>query len=141
MSVGDNTPITAAMLKECVREAVGEAVAKWNEKLEFLESEIQDLKEENEKLKAIMSKISTTSAVKAIDADVYNRKWNLIIQGIEGVQGEDEATTAKKVRDLAKKKLKLDNAESPQTMPFAACHRLSREKNAGIIVRFSNLAD
>ena len=139
--MGDNTPITVAMLKECVREAVGEAMAKWTEKIESLETEIVDLKEENEKLQAAVSKISTTCALKAIDADMYSRKWNLIVQGIEGVKGENEKITEKKVRDLAKKQLKLDDAENPQIMPFAACHRLSREKNAGIVIKFSNLND
>ena len=94
--VGDNTPITAANLNEYVKAAIDSAMAKWTEKVNFLETEIVDLKEENRLLKDQINKMATTTAIKSIDAYVYNRKWNVIIHGIDGAAGEAEDETAKK---------------------------------------------
>ena len=139
--VGDNTTITAANLNEYVKAAVDSAMAKWSEKINFLESEIIDLKEENRLLKDQMNKMGTITAIKSIDADVYNRKWNVIIHGIDGAAGEAEDETAKKVREMAAENLKIPCAMDSTKVPFAACHRLAQKDNAGIIVRFTNLND
>jgi regulator of replication initiation timing len=155
--MSDNT-LTKENLDQCVRAVVDSAMVKWYEKLDKLEGEIASLKEEVAVLKAEnidlkdkmdlsneatdqMNKIATVQAIHNIDSDVYNRKWNLVIQGIEGPAGETEEVTTQKVRKMAEEKLKIAAAADPMKMPFAACHRLSQKANAGIIIRFTNLTD
>ena len=68
---------------------------------------------------------------------MQRRKWNLIIHGIQGDAKEDGAVTRQSCIDFAKTVLKVTDADPTA---FAACHRLSQEANAGIIVRFVDLA-
>ena len=81
--------------------------------------------------------IPTTTIGKQLEIDVHRRKWNLVIHGIDGGAGEDEATTRQTCKDFAKHVLKVDDADATL---FSVCHRLSPKPNAGIIIRFVDLA-
>ena len=155
--MGDNTvnPAILAAISEAVESAVARAIEPWRQELTKLRSEMEKLREEKEALSFEISNLkdqyqltkkdlttkAATSALKATDAEVHGRKWNLVVQGIPGEKGENEATTEQKVREMAATDLKIKTAINPQQMPFSACHRLQQKGNAGIIVRFSNLAD
>lgn len=78
-----------------------------------------------------------TSYVLSIDA--HRRKWNVILHGVEGQLKEDEETTRKKTTDFAHTYLGLSKSDA-DTTAMSACHRLSNKKNAGVIVRFGDLA-
>ena len=83
-----------------------------------------------------MHSIATQLAMQTLDIDMHRRKWNVLIQGINGVEDENEDVTRTKCASFARDTLELADA-SPSD--FAACHRLKREKDAGIIVRFVDL--
>ena len=153
-------------VQSAVQSAVDAAMSKWLSRIETLENELTLLKQENSNLKAsldsakaitevqsmdlesiqerntesqkLISKLATTTAIQSINADMYSRKWNLIIHGLNGPKGESEANTEAKVRSMGTSLLKLTTVA---TAPFAACHRLSQRENAGIIVKFVNLTD
>jgi hypothetical protein len=132
-------------ITEHVPKAVDSAMKKWTERLEELEerceaAETKAAKAEKEVacLTQELKELSVTNAMHAVDRDVYSRKWNLIIGGLPGTENEPENSTEAKVRDMAKFQLKIQSAHS---MTLAACHRLSRDKNAPIIVKFINLND
>ena len=84
-----------------------------------------------------MSELAEGLAKKQLEVDVHRRKWNLVIHGIDGGAGEDEAVTRQTCKDFAKTVFKVDDAEATL---FSACHRLSQKPNAGIIIRFVDLA-
>ena len=70
--------------------------------------------------------------INILDIDTDRRKWSIIINGLEGDQGEKEQETRAKVRKIAKDKLEVTGVD---LHPFSACHRLSSEKEAGIIIK------
>ena len=143
--MGDNTGVsheTLSAIDACVQNAVQAALhaamENWQQKVAVLEERIESLETENTNLKKFITKATTISAIKQIDDDVYSRKWNLIIHGLTGEKGEKEENTERKVREMASAKLGI---ETSSTTPFAACHRLSQNKDAGIIIKFVNLND
>ena len=71
-----------------------------------------------------------------LDLDTHCRKWSLIVNGLQGNQGETEMETRAKVRTFAVDKLNVEGADSHS---FGACHRLSQTAKAGIIIRFNDL--
>ena len=84
-----------------------------------------------------ITKVASALAERMLDMEIHGRKWSLIINGLDGVAGEDDVTTRVKCVSLAKDLGVSDAA----TTTFAACHRLDHSKaNAGIIVRFTDLA-
>ena len=155
--MSDNTvsPAILAAIHEAVESAVSRAIEPWRNELqelrlkmtqmqdekEALSFELASSREEIDKLQKKSEDRATTSALKATDAEVHSRKWNLIIHGIPGEKGECETSTEQKVRDFAATDLRIEEAKNRESLPFSACHRLQQKQNAGIIVRFSNLAD
>ena len=85
-----------------------------------------------------INEVATALALQTLDMDVHRRKWNVIIQGLKGHAGESEEITKGKVIRFARDSLKIVNTESLQ---LAACHRLKRAPDAGIILRFVDLSD
>ena len=69
--------------------------------------------------------------------DAHRRKWNVVVHGLEGPSKESEAETRKTCLEFAKNVLKVEDAEKTR---MSACHRLSNKKDAGIIIRFTDLA-
>ena len=84
-----------------------------------------------------MAKVAEALAQQTLRIDVHRRKWNMIVHGVDGAAGEDEGTTRSKCLKFAKESLRVSDAEDHH---IAACHRLSRKPNAGIIVRFCDLS-
>ena len=82
--------------------------------------------------------IATALEFQTLDLDVHRRKWSLTFQGLEGVAGESEVVTRKACISLAKASLGVKDAKEED---LAACHRLKREANAGVILRFRDLSD
>lgn len=85
-----------------------------------------------------VSKIAASLAWQTLDIDLHRRKWSLILQGISNLPNESEEDTRKAALDFAKEKLKVANTDATH---LSACHRLSRDANSAIIVRFTDLAD
>ena len=65
------------------------------------------------------------------------RKWSLVIHGLDGGASEDGEVTRQTCKDFAKTVLKVEDAEATI---FSACRRLSQRPNAGITIRFVDLA-
>ena len=113
--------------------------------IQDIEKSIQEtdrqLKEFKEKTIPDLEKKCLDMTVKTclnnLDLDTHRRKWTLILNGIQGEAGEQEKDTRTKVRDFASKQLKVAGVDHHG---FAACHRLAQTQNAGIIVRFLDLA-
>ena len=78
-----------------------------------------------------MKELSTAMAIKILDNDIHDRKWSLIINGLKGQAGENQKETRRKCIELAKNHLGVNDAESTL---MSACHRLSQQKDAGIIM-------
>lgn len=148
-------PRILAAIKQVIHEEVGSRLAridealaslvKVNERMEALEKSMQFTAERldatvKQLLPAItdhMAQLADGLVQQTLQIDVHRRKWNLILHGVDGPAGEDEAATRSTCVSFANSVLKVSDAKSTQ---FAACHRLSGKANAGIIVRFSDLA-
>ena len=84
-----------------------------------------------------LAKLSEGLAQQTLQMDVHRRKWNLIIHGIDGPAGEEEAATRASCTKFARDTLRVADADATR---YSACHRLSGTANAGVIVRFCDLA-
>lgn len=114
-------------------------------KVDTIEASVQFVTDQVEDINAtILPNVSKHTADVAcalsmymLDIDVHRRKWSLLIHGVKGQTGEDEAQTRQAVTKLAKQHLRVADADTTQ---LSACHRLSQQNDAGIIVRFCDLA-
>ena len=84
-----------------------------------------------------MARIAESLAHQTLQIDVHMRKWNVVIHGIDGPAEEEEGVTRTKCVNFALEVLKVADVDA---WHLAACHRLSRKANAGIILRFTDLA-
>lgn len=77
---------------------------------------------------------------KQLQLDVWGRKWNLVIKGIDGKGGEDSSETTRKLRETLETKLNMAK-ETVENMTFQAVHRLKGGKpdRKNIIARWVNL--
>ena len=73
------------------------------------------------------------SMERSLRPDTYIRKENLTFSGIPEDKTESNQTTIKKIRNIFKEKLGIEDAENKQ---FQRCHRLGTKKPRDIIVRF-----
>ena len=85
-----------------------------------------------------VARVSEALARQTLNIDVHRRKWNMIIHGVDGAAEEPESVTRASCIKFAKDVLKVKDVENCH---LAACHRLSRKANAGIIVRFCDLRE
>jgi hypothetical protein len=145
-AVHDAISIEIKKVHEVVQLAVSTAVKDLQDKVTALEGKLESITntnesliDENTQLKKELSKVAVTSAMQDITREMYSRKWNIILHGIPGLPKEEELTTENTVRQMAVEHLKIDNAMDKTQHPFAACHRLSGAKDAGIIIKFGNL--
>ena len=83
-----------------------------------------------------MQDVATGLALQTLDLDVQRRKWSLTVQGLKGEENEDEEKTRDICAKLSKECLHVKDAS---TTDFAACHRLSRQADSGVIIRFKDL--
>ena len=150
----------AAAVKKAIHEELGDRLTKIDEtlnRLGDLHDKLHDkvealdvsLKYTNDRIESLVKNtlpalsvhiahITENLAHQTLQIDNHRRKWNLILHGVDGAAGEDEAATRRATIDFVKESLKVQDAEHAR---LAACHRLSRNANAGIIIRFCDLAD
>ena len=74
-----------------------------------------------------------------LSIDAHRRKWNVVFHGIKGDMKEEETETRRKTKEFAQNFLKLSKEDAENTS-MSACHRLSNKKDAGVIVRFTDLS-
>ena len=84
-----------------------------------------------------VEQVASALALQTLDIDVHRRKWSLTVQGLEGDADEDDADTHRACVQLARQHMDIEDAT---VSDFAACHRLSRKKDTGIIMRFRDLS-
>lgn len=89
-------------------------------------------------LSSHVSNLSEALARRQLELEVHRRKWNIVIHGLKGAAKEDGTVTRAASLRFARDVLRVPNAEDT---PLAACHRLSQRADAGIILRFVDLAD
>ena len=148
-------PHILADIKQAVREVVNTKLSKidealqqlvqLNERMADVERSMQFTSDRLESavttllpaITAHMSQLAEGLARRQLELKVHRRKWNLVIHGIEGTEKDDEAVTRQVCRSFAKKILSVKDADATV---FAACHHVSTKRNAGIIVRFIDLA-
>ena len=114
-----------------------------SDKISSLEKNLSALSEKYDNLKtktlpafaSHVANVTNQLALRNLELETHRRKWNLILHGIDGNEGESQHTTREKVMKFAKENLKVKDT----AIHLAACHRLSRKKDAGIIVRFCDL--
>ena len=146
------SPELHAAIKWAVKDAVGTQLANIdkaltqlvpiNKRFDSLEHSMQAtsdrLKDAITKLlpaiTAHMSHLAGSLARRQLELEVHHRKWNLGIHGIKGHAKEDGAVTRQACINFTK------TVTDAEVTPFSACHRLSQKANAGIIVRFVDLA-
>ena len=85
-----------------------------------------------------ISSVATALAMRQMDLEVHRRKWALVIQGVEGAAKEKEEDTRAACIALARDALKVPNGMNTRV---SACHRLSQDADAGIIIRFTDLTE
>ena len=85
------------------------------------------------------SNVSQRLLHETLKIDAHRRKWNVVVHGVDGPADEDESATRAAVINFATTALKL-SPEVVKDSTFSACHRLSKKANAGIIIRFVDLA-
>ena len=86
---------------------------------------------------AHMSHLAEALARRQLELKVHRQKWNLVMHIIQGDTKKDWSVTRQTCMQFAKTVLKVLDAE---TTACTACHRLSQKPNAGIILRFMDLA-
>ena len=84
-----------------------------------------------------VEQVASALALQTLDIDVHRRKWSLTVQGLKGDPDEDDVDTRRACVRLARQHLDIEDAAEAD---FAACHRLSGKKDAGIILRFRDLS-
>ena len=84
-----------------------------------------------------VEQVASALALQTLDIDVHRRKWSLTMQGLKGVADEDDADDCRACVQLGQQHLDIEDATETD---FAACQRLSRKKDAGIIYRFRDLS-
>ena len=143
VKIDPNTVVAIALIVDKLLDRkLGEQTAhidtSLSEQITVLSEKYENLKTKT--LPALATHVATVTnqlALRNLELETHRRKWNLILHGVGGEEGESQNTTREKVLRFAKDNLKLKNNELD--MHFAACHRLSRNKDAGIIIRFCDL--
>ena len=148
-------PALLAAIKQAVRDEITtelteirkalKSLVEINQRLEDVERGLQFTSERlNSAIKDIlpsisshMTQLSEKLSLQTLEIDVHRRKWNLVLHGLNGPAGEDETRTRAACIKFAREVLKVPDADATQ---MAACHRLAKTQNAGIIIRFCDLA-
>lgn len=89
-----------------------------------------------DELEVRLNKVTEVAILKPLELELHERKWNIIISGVQGAANESSLTTRQSVYKLGDAVFGGDYY--PQ---FVACHRLDKEANAKIIVDFMDLED
>ena len=106
--------------------------------IDFTSKKLEDLKSSS--LPALynhVERIAEALAMQTLDVDMHRWKWSLTINGIKGASGEDDVDTRNACVQLARDHLGIPDADPND---LAACHRLARREDVGIILRFRDLS-
>ena len=106
--------------------------------IHFISKKLEGLKSSS--LPALYShvgRIAEALAMQTLDLDMHRRKWSLTINGIKGASDEDDVDTRNACVQLARDHLGIPDADPND---LAACHRLARKEDVGIILRFRDLS-
>ena len=105
--------------------------------VEFLSHRIDDVYSASlPPLATHMEKVATALALQTLNIDYHRRKWSLTVQGLKGPADEDNTDTRSACVKLAREHLDIGEAAASD---FAACHRLSRKADSGVIMCFWDL--
>ena len=126
--------------------ALRESLDSYRVKLDSVEKSVEDSAArvatiETTVLPALVDHFNSVAcglAQQTLDIDVHRRKWSLVLQGLDGRANEDAETTRRVAVDFARTHLKVGYADATR---LAACHRLKPAANAGMIIRFNDLAE
>ena len=157
---GNLNPLIIDAIKDAVKSAIKEEIKETLEELKKVREDIQAI---NTRIDAIdqglnfaskrldsvigtmlpalsdhMAKLSQGLVKQNLELETHRRKWNLILHGIKGGAGEDPKVTRAACVTFAKDVLGVTDASDAR---LAACHRLFRKTDAGIIIRFFDLKD
>ena len=117
--------------------AIKETVEAVEKAVDYTSSRLDDIyKASLPALTKHVEQVAVGLAMQTLDLDVHRRKWTLTIQGLKGPADEDEDETRAACVALARDYLQVDNASDTD---LAACHRLSKRTDSGVIVRFKDL--
>lgn len=143
-------PIAMAAMSEVVKDALQEhlkdalkdaldksqAILDIGNKIGNINSRIDTIETSVDQLDTKLDKNSQALGLKLLDYEVHERKWNLILKGLQGDRAELSTVTNRKFVELGHH---LFN--STYVPPLKACHRLSSEAGARVIVSFMKLND
>ena len=119
--------------------AINDRVTPIEDGLKFTSQRLEDtVKVILPDLCAHMTMLAEGLAKQTLQLDVHRRKWNLILHGLKGEVGEEESRTRAACVAFARDALRVPGASDAR---ISACHRLSKNRDAGIIVRFCDLAE
>ena len=117
-----------------VMSALKTKIADVETSVEFVSRRLDDVYSASlPKLATHVEQVATALALQTLNIDVHRRKWSLTVQGLKGPADEDDTDTRSACVKLAREHLDIVDAT---TSDFAACHRLSRKADSGIIMRF-----
>ena len=120
-----------------VMSALKTKIADVETSVEFVSRRLDDVYSASlPKLATHVEQVATALALQTLNIDVHRRKWSLTVQGLKGPADEDDTDTRSACVKLAREHLDVVDAT---TSDFAACHRLSRKADSGIIMRFRDL--
>ena len=125
------------LLQIQVMSALKTKIADVETSVEFVSRRLDDVYSASlPKLATHVEQVATALALQTFNIDVHRRKWSLTVQGLKGPADEDDTDTRSACVKLAREHLDIVDAT---TSDFAACHRLSRKADSGIIMRFRDL--
>ena len=117
--------------------AIKETVEAVEKAVDYTSSRLDDIyKVSLPALTKHVEQVAVGLAMQTLDLDVHRRKWTLTIQGLKRPADEVEDETRAACVALARDYLQVDNASDTD---LAACHRLSKRADSGVIVRFKDL--
>ena len=117
--------------------AIKETVEAVEKAVEYTSNRLDDIYQVSfPALSRHVEQVAVGLAMQTLDLDVHRRKWTLTIQGLKDPADEDEDDTRAACVALARDHLQIDSASDTD---LAACHRLGKRADSGIIVRFKDL--
>lgn len=97
-----------------------------------LKFRIDNVEEDLSKVSKLVETYRSDLLFRQLDMEVYNRKWQLVVKNISGEKGELNSITKQKIQELDREVFRTNAT-------FMACHRLTQNENAKILVRFVDL--
>ena len=127
---------------ESVRGEIQELKTNIREIESAVQNTSEDIQDIHEKTIPEIKESVSTERKERLRLEVWGRKWNLIIKGVEGDTKEQPRTTERCVRAVLQDVLHIDS-EHVQSILFQAAHRLpgGKQGKKNIIIRLNSLID